>query len=176
MEIWSHTVVFVVGVHTAFGVVASPSGLNQATSWIDLQSSSIATHDVIHTGVDIGAAKDHLPHLLPVSCGHTNRNGQFLSDLCRYTDLVDAEVGVREITERAQKLTRLPERLLRNRPSFPFRRCVSVLSVRPERCRAGRDAGGLVVKVGGDVVLEQLPQILNDQLRHRSHGFLAIAG
>ena len=45
--------------------------------------------------------------------------------------------GSGEITERAQKFTRLPDKLLRNRPSFPLSLCVSVFSVLPERCLAG---------------------------------------
>ena len=45
--------------------------------------------------------------------------------------------GSGEITERAQKLTRLPDRLLRNLPSLPFNLCVRVFSVLPERCLAG---------------------------------------
>ena len=45
--------------------------------------------------------------------------------------------GSGEITVRAEKLTRFPERLLRNLPSFPLSRCASVLSGLPDRCRAG---------------------------------------
>jgi len=41
------------------------------------------------------------------------------------------------ITVRAEKFTRLPDRLERNRPSFPLSRWTRVFSGRPERCRAG---------------------------------------
>ena len=45
--------------------------------------------------------------------------------------------GSGEITVRAEKSTRFPERLLRNRPSLPFNRCASVRKARPDRWRAG---------------------------------------
>src|ERR1041385_6877419 len=41
------------------------------------------------------------------------------------------------MTVRAEKLTRLPDRFERKRPSLPFRRCEIVLRGRPERWRAG---------------------------------------
>jgi len=42
--------------------------------------------------------------------------------------------GSAVMTVRAEKSTRLPMRLPRNRPSFPFRRCWIVLRGRPDRC------------------------------------------
>jgi len=46
-------------------------------------------------------------------------------------------LGSGEITVRAEKLTRFPERLLLNLPSFPFNRWASVFNGRPDRCLAG---------------------------------------
>jgi len=46
-------------------------------------------------------------------------------------------VGSGEMTVRAEKLTRFPDREPRKRPSFPFSRWLRVLRGRPERCRAG---------------------------------------
>src|ERR1041384_6501671 len=46
-------------------------------------------------------------------------------------------LGSGEMTVRAEKLTRLPDRFERKRPSLPFRRCEIVLRGRPERWRAG---------------------------------------
>ena len=48
-----------------------------------------------------------------------------------------SRLGSGEMTVRAEKSTRLPERLLLNRPSLPFRRCESVFSALPLRCLAG---------------------------------------
>ena len=48
-----------------------------------------------------------------------------------------SRLGSGEITVRAEKSTLFPERLLRNLPSFPLRRCDIVLRALPERCRAG---------------------------------------
>ncbi len=46
-------------------------------------------------------------------------------------------IGSGEITVRAEKFTRLPERLDLKRPSFPFSLWASVLSGRPDLCLAG---------------------------------------
>ncbi len=46
-------------------------------------------------------------------------------------------MGSGEMTVRAEKFTRLPDRSHRKRPSLPFRRWVRVFSGRPERWRAG---------------------------------------
>ena len=45
--------------------------------------------------------------------------------------------GSGEITVRAEKFTRFPDRFERNRPSFPFNLCVNVLSGLPDLCLAG---------------------------------------
>src|ERR1051326_3863470 len=52
------------------------------------------------------------------------------------TSLIE-RLGSGLMTVRAEKLTRLPDRFERKRPSLPFRRCEMVLSGRPERWRAG---------------------------------------
>ena len=41
--------------------------------------------------------------------------------------------GSGEMTVRAEKLTRLPDRLLLNLPSFPFNLCAKVFNGLPER-------------------------------------------
>src|SRR3989337_3965325 len=52
------------------------------------------------------------------------------------TSLIE-RTGSGEITVRALKFTRFPERFERNRPSLPLSRWTRVLSGRPERWRAG---------------------------------------
>jgi len=48
-----------------------------------------------------------------------------------------SKLGSGEITVRAEKSTRLPDRLLLNRPSLPFSLWLSVFSALPLRCLAG---------------------------------------
>src|SRR3989337_278750 len=52
------------------------------------------------------------------------------------TSLIE-RIGSGEMTVRALKLTRFPERFERKRPSLPVRRWTRVLRGRPERCLAG---------------------------------------
>jgi hypothetical protein len=52
------------------------------------------------------------------------------------TSLMD-KIGSGEITVRALKFTRFPERFERKRPSLPFSRCTRVFNGRPDRCLAG---------------------------------------
>jgi len=48
-----------------------------------------------------------------------------------------SRLGSGDMTVRAEKSTRLPERLLLKRPSLPFNLCERVFRARPLRCRAG---------------------------------------
>src|SRR3989344_1836626 len=52
------------------------------------------------------------------------------------TSLIDM-FGSGEMTVRAEKFTRLPDKLYLNRPSLPFSLCDKVLSGLPDLCRAG---------------------------------------
>ena len=52
------------------------------------------------------------------------------------TSLIDRP-GSGEMTVRALKLTRLPDRLERKRPSLPFNLCTRVFNGLPDRCLAG---------------------------------------
>jgi hypothetical protein len=90
MEVVSDSRFFV-----ALWVVAAESGVDKAAALVDLDTSAVATNDVVHTGVDIGSAEDHLAHLFSVSSCDTDWHGQFLGNLCRHTNFVNAEVGVR---------------------------------------------------------------------------------
>ena len=82
------------GLFVALGVVAAEAGVDEAASLIDLHTSTIATHDVVDTGVDLWAAQNHLTHLLAVSSSDTNGHRQFLGDLGWDTHFVHTEVGV----------------------------------------------------------------------------------
>ena len=77
------------GVLVALRIVASESGVDKAASLVDLHTSTIATNDVVDTGVDIGSAKNHLAHLLTITGCDADWDGEFLGNLGRHTDFVD---------------------------------------------------------------------------------------
>ena len=82
------------GLLVALGVVAAETCVDKAASGVDFHSATVATHDVVNTGVNVGTAQNHLSHLFAVSGRHTNGYGEFLGNLGRHTNLVHAEVGV----------------------------------------------------------------------------------
>jgi hypothetical protein len=75
-------------------VVASESSVDQSASLIDTDTSAVTADDVVHTRVNIRTTEDHLAHLLSVSRGHTDRDGQFLCNLGWHTNFVHAEVWI----------------------------------------------------------------------------------
>ena len=79
----------------ALRVVTSETSVDETASLVDFHTSSVATHDVVYTGVNIWPAKNHLTHLFSVSSGDTNGDRQFLCDLDGDTHFVHAEVRVR---------------------------------------------------------------------------------
>ena len=58
------------GLLVALGVVAAEPCVDEAASGIDLDTATVATDDVVHTGVDVRLPKNHLAHLLSISGGH----------------------------------------------------------------------------------------------------------
>jgi len=74
-------------------------------------------------------------------------------------------VGSGEMTVRAEKLTRFPDSEPRKRPSFPFQPLAEGLERAAGAVARRRRPADLVVDERGDVVLEQFPEVLDDQLR-----------
>ena len=152
------------GLLVALGVVAAESCVDEAASCVDLDAAAVATDDVVHTGVNVRPAQNHLAHLLSVSGGHTDGDGEFLGDLGRDTDLVDAEVGVGRNHRASTEVDTLTGKVASEATFLPLEALRERLEGSTGAMTCRWDARGLVVKVGGDVVLQQLPQVLNDEL------------
>ena len=112
----------------------------------------------------VGATHDHLSQLLAVTAGHSNWHGELLSRLCRHTDLVDAKVGVGANHRTRAEVDALTGKIAPEPPLLAFQSLGEGLERSSRAVPSWRNSTGLVVEVGGAVVLQQFPEILDDEL------------
>ena len=149
----------------ALGVEATESSVDEAAALVDTNTTTVATDDVVHTGVDVGATKDHLTHVLTVSRGHADGHREFLGDAGRHADFVDAEEGVGRNDRASTEVHTLSGQVGTEATFLPLQALSERLEGTARAVACGGNARSLVVEVGGAVVLQQFPQVLNDELR-----------
>ena len=116
----------------------------------------------------IGTTHDHLSQLLAVAAGHPNWHGELLSRLCRHTDLVDAKVGVGANHRTRTEVDTLAGEVAPEPALLAFQSLGEGFEGSSRAVPSRRDSAGLVVEVGGAVVLQQFPEVLDDELRGAS--------
>ena len=116
-------------------------------------------------GCSNGPGHDQLLERLDVPARDLVRDGELLRDLERDSDLADVEARVGADDRPAGEV----DPLSGERPSEPAFLSLEPLAERLERPSGAvvglRDAGDLVVEVGGDVVVEQVDEVLDDEVR-----------
>ncbi len=148
----------------ALGVETAESGVDEAAALVDTNTATVAADDVVHTGVEVRSTEDHLAHVLTVSRGHANRHREFLCDASRHTDFVDAEEGVGRNDRASTEVHTLSGQVGAEATFLPLQALRERLEGATRAVSCGWDARGLVVEVGGAVVLQKFPQVLNDEL------------
>ncbi len=116
----------------------------------------------------IGTTHDHLSQLLAVAAGHPNWHGELLSRLYRHTDLVDAKVGVGANHRARAEVDTLAREVAPEPALLAFQSLGEGFEGSSRAVPSRRDSAGLVVEVGGAVVLQQFPEVLDDELRGAS--------
>jgi hypothetical protein len=139
----------------------------------DLDAPPVGADDVVdprqvfaaHAEGGLGAALDQLPGLLDVVRRDLDGHGQLAGRVDRHADLVDADVGVGADDGAGAEVDALPRQVAAEAAFLALEALAQGLEGATGAVPRGRDAAGLVVHVGGDVVLQQLPQVLDDELR-----------
>ena len=136
----------------------------------DPDPPSVGTDDVVHTGEvrlvgrGCGTAGHHLPDLLDVVLVDVHGNGELPGSDDRDTDLVDGEQRIGRDDRTRGEVHTLSGQVGSETSLLTLEPLGQGLQGTAGPVPRRRDTGRLVVEVGGDVVLEQLPQVLDDQL------------
>ena len=153
------------GLIVTLWVVTAESSVDQSASLIDTDTSAVTANDVVHTRVNIRTTENHLTHLLTVSRGHTNRYGQFLGNLGWYTNFVHSEVWIWGDHRPGTEVDTLTGQVASESSFLTFQSLSERLQCSARAVTCWWNSRRLVVEVGRNVVLQQFPQVLYNQLR-----------
>ncbi len=144
--------------------MAAESSVDQAAALVDSNTSVVTTDDVIDTWVDVWTAQNHLAHLFSVSRCDTDWHGQFLCNLGWHTNFVDTEVWIWGDHRSGTEVDTLTGQVATESAFLTLQSLSERLEGSTRSVTCWWNSGGLVVEVGGHVVLEKFPKVLNDQL------------
>ena len=147
-----------------FGVVATESRPHELGPIGDSYAVVVSTNDVIHTRVNVGATQNHLSQLFTVSTSDSNRDGQFFCRLDGHTDIIDAKIGVGADDGSRTEVHTLSGKVASETSFLALEALCERLQRATRTVTSGWDASRLVVEIGRDVILQQFPQILNNEL------------
>ncbi len=176
-----HVLVHEVPLHHIPGL--QPFGDELGVTLGDLHPPPVGADDVVHAGnvhsvlqLRRVAVQDHLLQLLEVGGGDVHRNGQLARRLEGDADLVDRQRGVGRDDGTGGEVDPLTGQVGTEPALLPLEPLHQGLERPAGAVSRRRDARRLVVEVCGDMVLQQFPQVLHDQLGRARVTVLAQAG
>ena len=122
----------------------------------------VAPHDVVDARVHIGPAQDHLAQLLPVAAGDPNGHRELLGGLLWHSDLVNPEVRVRADYSASAEVDALAREVAAESALLALETLGEGLEGASRAVPGRGNSAGLVVEVGGTVILQQLPEVLDN--------------
>ncbi len=112
----------------------------------------------------LGSAGDQLAHLLDVVLVHVHGHGELPGRDLRNTHFVDGEQGIGRDDGTGAEVDTLTGQVGPEASLLTLEPLREGLQGTPGPVSCGRNAGGLVVEVGGHVILKKFPKILDNQL------------